>query len=1194
MIFRDRIRKNDIYFAFLLATSFILCAIVYQESFYFRNNPERIRKEFFKTLSEKENFLKSVLARISIRSPDKDDLSRSGINSELNSLYEKKGLVFFIFEQDSLIYWSQNSVEVPLKEARSKNNPQQFIRLSNGWYELMTLRKRGFTYIGLILIKSEFQFENDFLKNYFQHDFQVPFGTKLLPKIDKNSTVELLLEIPSKINPSEIHLFVLFLFYFCSLIFLIIGIYRSYLRFEPVFISPFLFTGSLILDLIILRFFLFYFRIPHVLYNSELFGPVHFSSSSLLPSFGDFFVNSFLLLMAAYIIYLHLKPSIKTRFNHFSGILVSILLLVIVSTGFIFALYLVRSLLINSTISFNLQNISGLNFYSILGFSIIAAIILSWFLISVCLLKFLPVLLQQEKSYIKTIFKPAQLSTTKIIFYLIFFSIIITLVLDQVNASIEREKRKFLAIKIGTQHDPMAEMMFAEIEDELLGDSILVRIEGKKKLNPAEIEDSVDNYLMHRYFSESWNNYLVQITVCSPEKGLRIQPQNFIVNCGSYFQDILKESGKKTGNDHFYFLDYGYGSKNYLSIIPLITPPGKNNPSYTAYIEISSRQVFRDLGYPELLTDTRQSKMPDITGYSYAFYRDSKLIYRFGKYQYPLTLDPTRLQKYMKDHFYESENMDHYFHRIDNRNILILSKKENTFLDHAAPFSYLFFFFAIFMILFYLIVRFPVLFSFNYFRLENRLQVSMITILTGSLLITGFLILYYIIKLNTDKNLDNLNERSHSVLVELQHHLGSEDTLTVTKPENLNDLLTKFSNVFFTDVNLYYPDGRMLATSRPKVFEQGLISGLMNNQAYFLLRFDHRSTVIQKESIGTYHYYSAYLPFFNDRNELLAYLNLPYFARQEDLSREISTFLIAFVNSYIFIIIAGIFISLVVSSYISRPVRLLTSGLGTLAFGKPNDKLKWSRKDEIGKLVEEYNRLIDELARSAELLARTERESAWREMARQIAHEIKNPLTPMKLSIQHLLKSWEERAPDWDARVKRFTETMIGQIESLSAIASDFSDFAKMPAPLNESLDLNEIIRNVMALYREIPSITITFTTENVKTMVLADSRQLHRVFTNLINNAIQAIGSGKRGEIKIKVQTENQKQVITVSDNGSGIPTDQVKKVFEPNFTTKSGGMGLGLAIVKSIVIEAGGEITFHSEENKGTTFIISMPQNG
>ena len=1190
MNIQEKIRKNKIIFAFSVAGLFILLAIIFQSSFNYRYSPERIRNIFYQTLTDKKIFLGEKLEKLARVSPQQKDLVKTGLNKELRELYNKNGLIFFVFEKESLVYWSHNTVEFPNILLRKGYYNSRIVRLSNGWYEIMSIRKPGVTYIGLILIKSEYPFENDFLKNNFQNDFQIPVGSHLRVTKDQNGEDRLILDLPAKIPPAEIHLFILFLIYLCSLIFIVIGIYRIYLKFEHIFSSRFLFLGTFLLDLIILRYLFFFFRIPRVLYNSALFGPVHFSSSSFLPSFGDFFVNSILILIAAYIITLHLKPQIKIRTNFFTRVFLSTLVWAFVIGGFLIDLHLIRILLINSNISFNLQNIAGLDQYSILGFIIIAALILSWFLISRSLFNYLPFLFNTGNEFIKHIVSTGKLSTAKIIFYLIFFSIIITLVLDRVNVSIEKEKRKFLAVKIGMQHDPIAEMMFADIENNLLNDSILFRIGEKKKLKPEAIEDSVDSYLTHSYFSESWNNYLVQITVCTPDKGLRIQPRNFVVNCGAYFQDILKESGKKTGIGHLFFLDYGNGSKNYLAIIPLASDPMENN-SYTAYIEISSKLVFRDLGYPELLTDAQQNKMPDITGYSYAFYRDGKLIYRFGKYQYPLNLDSPLLRKHLMDHFNVSDGMDHYFLKVDSRNMLILTKKENTFLDRAAPFSYLFFFFALFVILFYLVVRFPEFLNFNFIRLENRLQVSMVAILTGSLLITGFLILYYIIKLNSDKNLESLNERSHSVLVELEHHLGSEDTLTMNKPENLNDLLTKFSNVFFTDVNLYSPDGRMLATSRPQVFEQGLISKLMNNRAYFHLKFGYNSIVIQEESIGTDNYYSAYVPLFNDQNELLAYLNLPYFAKQEDLSREVSTFLIAFINIYIFIIIAGIFVALVVSSYISRPVRLLTSGIGNLALGKANEKLIWRRKDEIGKLVEEYNRLIDELAKSAELLARSERESAWREMARQIAHEIKNPLTPMKLSIQYLRKSWEEKAPDWDSRVKRFTETMVSQIESLSAIASDFSDFAKMPAPVNEILDLNEVIRSVISLYLEIPSIKISFETANPASFVNADRRQLIRVFTNLINNAIQAIGYGKEGEIRMSVVTDHQSQIIQISDNGSGIPADQVKKVFEPNFTTKSGGMGLGLAIVKSILIEAGGEITFYSEENKGTTFQIMLP---
>jgi nitrogen fixation/metabolism regulation signal transduction histidine kinase len=299
----------------------------------------------------------------------------------------------------------------------------------------------------------------------------------------------------------------------------------------------------------------------------------------------------------------------------------------------------------------------------------------------------------------------------------------------------------------------------------------------------------------------------------------------------------------------------------------------------------------------------------------------------------------------------------------------------------------------------------------------------------------------------------------------------------------------------------------------------------------------------------------------------------------------------AFINIYVFLIIIGFFIGLIVSNYITRPLRLLTVKLGNLTFGKSNEKLAWRRNDEVGKLVEEYNRKIDELAKSAEMLAQSERESAWREMARQIAHEIKNPLTPMKLSVQYLQKSWEEKSPDWEQRISRFTSTMIEQIESLSFIASEFSDFARMPDPKKEKLELNKIIRDAIDLYKNTGNISISLESDTPEAHLIADRKQLFRVFTNLLNNSVEAIGDLKEGRVRINIKTQNNRHIVTITDNGSGIPDDQAGKIFQPNFTTKSGGMGLGLAIVKNIIMASGGEITFRSEPTLGTVFTLSFP---
>jgi nitrogen fixation/metabolism regulation signal transduction histidine kinase len=236
--------------------------------------------------------------------------------------------------------------------------------------------------------------------------------------------------------------------------------------------------------------------------------------------------------------------------------------------------------------------------------------------------------------------------------------------------------------------------------------------------------------------------------------------------------------------------------------------------------------------------------------------------------------------------------------------------------------------------------------------------------------------------------------------------------------------------------------------------------------------------------------------------------------------------------------------------------------------------------------------MIDELVKSADLLARSERETAWREMARQVAHEIKNPLTPMKLSVQHLEKAWNDRASGWDERLKRFTESMTEQIETLSAIASEFSDFAKMPVTLTEQLDINDILENVKALYQDTSRINFEFRyDEQVPHNIMGDRKQLLRVFTNLINNALQAIGNNKEGKICIELESPGTTFRIIITDSGEGISRELSNRIFQPNFTTKSSGMGMGLAIVKSIIQGLGGEISFTSAEGSGTTFVLVFP---
>lgn len=326
--------------------------------------------------------------------------------------------------------------------------------------------------------------------------------------------------------------------------------------------------------------------------------------------------------------------------------------------------------------------------------------------------------------------------------------------------------------------------------------------------------------------------------------------------------------------------------------------------------------------------------------------------------------------------------------------------------------------------------------------------------------------------------------------------------------------------------------------------------------------------------------------------------NVTYYVKpnNEHLSlqtkRKLNDFLGALLNVYVFLLIGIVLLSMLVANSIAKPLTILSTKLKQIQVGGSNQKLEWNRQDELGGLIRNYNEMIQELDRSTRMLALTERETAWREMAKQVAHEIKNPLTPMKLITQHLQNSISRTDHDEiPALVKRVTQTLIEQIENLSKIASEFSNFAKLPAPENEKIALNEVVTSTHDLFRKREDMDIHLRVPIDEIYVFADKNHIIRVLTNLIKNAIQAIPLGRRGRIEIILYKHHKRAIIKVTDNGCGIPDSMRDKVFYPNFTTKNSGTGLGLAIVRDIIDSCNGHIYFHTSENKGTEFFVELP---
>jgi len=391
---------------------------------------------------------------------------------------------------------------------------------------------------------------------------------------------------------------------------------------------------------------------------------------------------------------------------------------------------------------------------------------------------------------------------------------------------------------------------------------------------------------------------------------------------------------------------------------------------------------------------------------------------------------------------------------------------------------------------------------------------------------------------------------------------------------------------------LYNATGALVVSSQPSIYDKGLVSKQMNAAAYFNLANTKAAQVTEPEGIGELKYLATYAPIRNTNGDAIAYLGIPYFERSKNINDEVSGFLVSLMNVYVFLLMCAAVLAYFISNSITRPLTIISDKLRYLNLNKKNEPIEWNSKDEIGVLIGEYNKMITELERSAKKLAKSERESAWREMAKQIAHEIKNPLTPMKLSIQYLQRAIDNGAPNIEDLAKRVTKTLEEQIENLSSIATAFSSFAKMPKPENEVININNLLKPIAELFNREGLAQVTFNTDVILPLVYADKNQMISVFNNLVKNAIQSIPDGREGLVDINVLAEDDLIIIIVQDNGSGIAEDLYEKVFVPNFTTKSSGTGLGLALSKQIIESIGGKIWFESKVDEGTTFYVRLRQ--
>lgn len=413
---------------------------------------------------------------------------------------------------------------------------------------------------------------------------------------------------------------------------------------------------------------------------------------------------------------------------------------------------------------------------------------------------------------------------------------------------------------------------------------------------------------------------------------------------------------------------------------------------------------------------------------------------------------------------------------------------------------------------------------------------------------------------------------------------------------SINVELRDLSYSYETDICVYDLKGNLIGSSLPFLFDNGIISKHIAPQIIFS---DNPNDMFE-ENIGKCHYMTSYTEFVNGNYVPIGYIAIPMFIYDEEIKEQVYTFLSKLVPANLIILLLSFIISFFIIRNITQPLSDLTENMQNLKIGQGADgqaqqtsleHLKYDGRDEISILVARYNEMVVELEHSLQLLAKSEREGAWRTMARQIAHEINNPLTPMKLTIQQLQRTKKlNNQQRFDEYFDKSTQLLIEQIDNLSHIAQSFSQFAKIPQVKPEKVDIASRLMSVIALFRNnSANVPIRYVGAQEGLYAMADSEQISQVFNNIIKNALQAIENKEDGDIIVILQEKKDIVQISFSDNGSGIAEDVQEKIFRPNFTTKNTGMGLGLAISKNIIEGAGGTITFNTSP-AGTTFIINL----
>lgn len=904
----------------------------------------------------------------------------------------------------------------------------------------------------------------------------------------------------------------------------------------------------------------------------NIFSPTLYAGGRMLYSLGAVVLINLVLFLLNFYTYLCRRAVFRSLKGKKSIVLHSVLLF---CEGIAIVFYIhfaLKSIIINSNIGLEIYKFRTLSIYSFLVYASFLT-----------LLSVLPMMIQMLRPVIYWIFRVRvnAYSTRSRTIFSVLCSIYLVSMTSVLGFRKEEDRTGLWANQLAVDRDILLEINLKQVEAQIAAD---VLIPALAEFNGGE--QSISGRVTDLYFSRITPDYDISVILdngSEPNSGK-----------GLYINDRIKEGEAIYEGSRFFYSENSNGRYRYDGVFIYFT---QDRRLIKVLVEVEPKLEKIKGGYLNLVASSLPGKVTMPSEYSYARYTGNEIKTFSGNFAYPIVMKDDFLNKVNNNpngHFIQ-DGFIHFVTNVDNYETVLVSREQYSPLEYltSGVMISLMMFFA--LALFNFGRRKPRFFEKNYYK--KRLSIVLMASLSITLVGISCVSIIFVFKRN-ESNLNTiLSDRINSIQALVQNSARGIQSTDDLRSEDMNLLLSNISANTNSDITLFTPSGRVFLSTRPQVFDAMILSTRMDGSAYNNIVNLHKRYYFHKEKFGNRTYFNMYAPILDDNGNLAAIISTPYTTENYDFEQDAILHMLSILAVFILLLSIARFLSDFVLEMMFKPLSEMSRKMDSANLYSL-EHIDYSRDDEVASLVKAYNSMVDEMSESSRKLAQAERDKAWSGMARQVAHEIKNPLTPMKLQLQRLIRLKERNAPGWEDRFDEVAKILLDHIEILTGTANEFSTFAKLYSEEHTDINLDNLLQEEISMFDGKDDISFEYMgLEGAR--ISGPKPQLVRVFVNLLGNAVQAVEEvPEDADFKGKIQVSLRKSStdgyydIVVEDNGPGVAPENIERLFTPNFTTKNGGSGLGLAISRSILENCGATISYRrSFALGGASFTVHYP---